>query len=899
MKKKLSLLHCSYFIRCWIFFFVSILYFIGNAQSDSPPLSDTTLRTPTDTSVIAFPTDSLAGITQDSILIDSTNVKRHSPNAIEQLVTYDASDSIVIDIKGRKAHLFKSAVVYYEDMELHADYIEIDFKNNELYASGVATPEGVMEGLPYFIQGGATFWAHEIKYNFTTKKGKITSVITTEGEGFIHGKSVKKMEDCSYIQKGKYTTCELDHPHFQINFGKAKVIPGDKIITGPAYVSFVGIPTPVAIPFSYVPNKSGRSSGLVMPTFGESSNRGFYFENLGYYFGISDNFDLLIGGDIYTRGSWAVKALSNYVFRYNCSGYVEMSYAQNIVGERYTADFRKNNDFKIKWTHNQDPKFHPTTRFTADITIMSSSFNKYNHSSAGDYLSNQYNSTITFSTNIRNFFYFNAALSYFQNTHTRITTLSLPNIDMSINQIYPFRKKGKTGALKWYDNISLKWSSKFSNSINSYDSLLLKSDTWKNMDISMRHDIPLTIPITIAKLINWKTSATFTETWYMQSIEKEFITYIDSSGSRTGIENDIFKRGFNALHGLTLSSSFSTKVYFMYQLKKGKLKAVRHVMTPTLDFTYSPNINGVTTGSYFNPITGRMQDYSFYEHGTYGYSTISANNTQANLRLSIGNNLEMKVASKKDTVTGTRKVVILESFSASMHYNFAADSLNWSMLSLSGRTTLFKQLSLTFNIEFDPYSRDSLGNRTRHTEWEVNRKLLRFSSTGVTIGLNWRLDKNTFSGKKKEESSPETNRQNRGMFTENTLGMPNTRPDFDNPWSLTLNYTFHYNMGENMQFYNLVNQKKYTTNIVHSINIMGDVSITKKWKLGFSTNYDLVAKELGYTSFDIYRDLHCWEMRFNWIPFGDRKGFSFTINVKASVLQDAKLNLKQDFRDNF
>ena len=901
MKKNLSQLHCSYFMKHLMVFFFSVLWASSQAQSDFEMYSDTIPNTVIDTSFVDFFADSLAKITQDSIPPD-TVLKKISPNAIEHIVTYNAVDSIVIDIRNRKAYLFKTAVVYYEDMELHADYIEIDFKNNELYASGIATIEGIIEGTPYFVQDGATYWAHEIKYNFTTKKGKITSVITNEGEGFIHGKYVKKMEDYSFIKTGKYTTCELDHPHFEISFTKAKVVHGKKIITGPAYMSFVGIPTFIAIPFGFFPNESGRSSGFVMPTFGESGNRGFYFENIGYYFGISDNFDLLIGGDIYTRGSWAVKALSNYVFRYKCNGFLEMSFAQNLIGERYTPEFRKENDFKIKWIHNQDPKFHPTTRFSAHIDIVSRSFNKYNLSNVNDYLSNQFTSKVNFSTNIRSFFYLDAALSYNQNTHTGIINLDLPSINMSINQFYPFRKKGKTGKLKWYDNISLKWSSQYSSSISSYDSLLLKPSTWQQMNVGMRHTIPLNIPVKIAKLINWNTSVNFTERWYLQNIEKEFVSYIDSSGLREEDIETVFQRKFNALHELNMSTSLTTKIYFMYQFKKGKLKAIRHVMTPNLNFSYMPKLNGLMTGSYFNTITGRMVEYSYYEGAIFGLANA---NTLANLRLSIGNNLEMKVASKKDSITGDKKIVLIEDFSVSMYYNFAADSMNWSMLSLSGRTTLFRQLYITFNVEFDPYSRDSLGNRTKYTEWKVNKKLLRFSSSGISLGLNWRLDKNTFSGKKKEDSHDnETSSRNPNIFTKNNQGIHNDRPDFNNPWSVTLNYTFNFNTRENMLYFmrlrdlRYFDEKKYNNNIVHSLNMMGDISITKKWKVGFSTGYDLVNKELTYTSLNIYRDLHCWEMKFEWVPFGFQKGYRFTINVKAAVLQDIKLNMKRDFRDN-
>lgn len=920
MKKKLSLFHCSYFKWYCISIIISLLYYSCGTSKKIATSSEAAYISPSDTVSIAdlettdqvffslsdslqealslsdtlLPLDSLM-LSQDSISpIDSTQLKRISPNAMESIVTYDALDSIFIDIKERKAYLFKTTVVYYDDMELHADYTEIDFKNNELYSSGVADYDGHIHGHPVFLQGGSTFWAHEIRYNFTTKKGKVTDVITAEGEGFIHGKQVKMLEEHSFISKGKYTTCELDHPHFQISFTKAKVIPGNKIITGPAYLSFVDIPTFLAIPFGYFPNESGRTSGFVMPTFGETTNLGFYFENIGYYFGISDNFDLLFSADIYTRGSWSLGLLSNYVFRYKCNGFIELDFAQNIIGERYTPAFSKTNNFKIKWKHNQDPKSHPTTRFTAHIDIVSRTYNKYNLTSVNDYLSNQYTSNVNFSTNARGIFYLDASLAYNQNTQTGIIDLALPTINMSVSQFYPFRKKGKSGSLKWYDNISMKWTSQFNSSISTYDSLFTDPKTWEEIRLGMKHVVPLTIPIKIAKLINWNTSINFTELWYMQNNVKEFVTYTDSSDNRTSDLINLFRRQFSALHDLSLATSLTTKVYFMYQFKKGGLKAIRHVMTPSLNFTYRPVLSNNTTGTYFNSISGNFVEYSYYDGSIFG----SVNtNTQANLGISLDNNLEIKVKSRRDTITGTKKFPIFDRLSISSYYNFAADSLNWAPLSISGSSTIFRQVTVTFGLQFDPYCLDTNGRKINKTEWQVNKRLFRFSSSNLHIGLNWRIDQSLFKGKSKNNKTEEVPED--PLFAENTLGMPNNRPDFSIPWSLTLNYTFSYTTQDNLAYYRRISEEKYEKKIIQTLSVTGDISITKKWKLGFTSGYDFTNKEMSYTSLNVYRDLHCWEMRFEWIPFGYRKGWNFTINVKASVLQDLKLDLKNDFRDNF
>lgn len=864
---------------------------------DSPIAIDPIISSP---DTLFLPSDSSQ---KKTIIQDDTIVKKISSGAIDKIVTYEAEDSIVIDMRSKMAYLFGNAVVYYEDIELHADYIEIGFVSQELYATGVADTTGNFSGFPIFKQGETSFKAHEIKYNFKTTKGIISQVITVEGEGFIHGEKVKRLDDnTSFIKKGKYTTCELDHPHFEISFTKAKVIPDDKIVMGPAYLSFGGIPTPLAIPFGYFPLKKGRSSGIIMPTIGESNNRGFYLENFGYYFGISDNIDLLLAGDIYTNGSWAAKVRSNYVVRYKCTGKLDVSFAQNFFGEKYTPSRYNTNDFKFYWSHKQDAKSHPTTRFSALINIVSRTFNTYNPSSVNDYLSNQYTSKINLSTSAKNIFYADITASYTQNTKTGMVDFLLPDVSMSVNQFYPFRKKDKT-KLKWYDNISLKWTSQFTTRLSTVDSLLLKPETWQDLHLGMRHSIPLTIPIKIAKLINWNTTINLTEKWYLQREMLSMDSTINEEGNSIYTVNKKMQRNFYALHDLNMQTSLTTKIYFMYQFKKGGLKALRHVITPNLSFSYSPNLSGRTYGEYFNTITGETVRYSYFSNAIFGGV---GDRSTAIAKLSITNNLEMKVRSRRDTITGMKKIVLLENLTLNCHYDFAADSLNWSLFTISGRTTLFKQLYITFNIGFDPYCYNEKGVRINKTELKANHRLFRFSSTDLSIGLNLTLNQDFFKGKTEKKKTPTEEE----LFTENSLGMPTKRPDFSNPWSLTLNYTFSYSVNDNRYYYmnpiyypanmSVDNKdKKYIGKIIQTINISGDVNITKKWKIGFTTGYDFTQKDMSYTSIDIYRDLHCWEMRFNWIPFGTRKGWSFTINVKASVLQDLKYNMKRDFRENF
>lgn len=879
--KNLYTTRFSYFQRLNLILFFSLVAVVCNAQR---PWNGKTVNAQGDTVSIPMPVqvpDSLRNnpLLEDSLSNNEKKGKVISPNAITSIVTYSAKDSTVNDMEHRLTYLFGDAVVHYEDMELHADYIVIDFKNNELYASGVADSNGRVHGDPVFVQGEDNYRAQEIKYNFTTQKGKITNVITTQDEGFIHGEQVKKMGDnVAFLKNGKYTTCELDDPHYQISFTKAKLIQHDKIVIGPACLSFSGVPTPLVLPFGFFPLEKGRTSGLVMPSFGENSRLGFYFQDFGYYFAINDNLDLLLGADLYTRGSWAVKAKSNYVYRYKCKGNVELGFHQTRMGERLDSSYRVTNDYKIFWDHKQDMKSHPTTRFNAHVDIVSANYSRNNLTNANDYLSNQFTSTVNVSTSAKDFFYVDATLSYSQNTGLHTVDFKLPDVSMSVIQFYPFRKKNKVGRLRWYDNISMKWSSQLTGRVSTMDSLFLKPQTWENIDYGMMHTIPLTIPIKIAKLINWNTAVTLVEKWYLQSYTRDMTIPDPEAG--TAQLNQYFHRGFNALHDLSLSSSLTTKVYVMYAFKKGGLQALRHVITPNLNFTYRPNISGVTRDTYFNPITGQEVEYSRYDNAIFG--TVSSN-TQALAQLTFGNNVEIKVRSKRDTLTGVKKIPIIDNLNVSMNYNFAADSLNLSKLTLSGRSTLFKQLYITYNFAFDPYVIGPSGKSINKFEWNENHRLFRLSSTGVSLALNLRLDQNTFKNMKKNVGKTEERKSKETQ-----------------PWSVTLNYTFSYGINDNIYYYMLLDTAKYTNNMVHTVNFIGDVYVTKKWKVGVTTGYDFVQKDFSYTSIDIYRDMHCWEMSFNWVPFGYRKGWSFTINVKASVLKDVlKYNKINDYRDNW
>ncbi|MDD4575789.1 MAG: putative LPS assembly protein LptD [Bacteroidales bacterium] len=798
-----------------------------------------------------------------------------SPNAIENIIDYQALDSIRFDLVNKKIFMFNKSEITYDDLFLEADYVEIDMDKGEIFASGMADSSGTVIGKPMFKQGEQKFKTEKMRYNINTKKGLIYTVITQEGSGFMHGEKIKKYEDnTTYVKGGKYTTCDAQCPHFELAFNKAKVIPNDKIITGPAYLRIEGVPTPLALPFGYFPNKKGRANGLIIPSYGESANRGFFFENGGFYWGINDYVDLALLGDIYTRGSWAAKVRSAYNKRYKFNGNLDVAYAINLTGEKNTADYQKANDFMFRWKHTQDPKAHPTRRFSADVNILSNTFSKFNSTNTSDYLSNTFQSGVSYSTSFAGKYNLSANIRHSQNTLTRQVDMSLPEVNFSANRFYPFRKKNRSGSLKWYENISMSYNANMKNKITTVDTLLFTENILDKMQNGIRHSIPVSSSIKILKFFNWNNTVNYTERWYSQSIDR----YWNNNGFTEGeLVTDTIK-GFNAARDFNYNSSITTRLYGMKQFKKGKLAAFRHVLTPTMNFAYNPNFGSSKWGyyKYYQDQSGSLRQYSIYEGGLYG-SPPSRKSGLASFSLT--NNLEAKIRNKKDTAD-SRKVILIENLTFSTAYNFALDSLRWIPLVINGRTTLFKNLYVTYNSIWDPYVLDSLGKRTSKLEMNTNNRLFRMTSNDWNFSLNLAINQafidKLFSPKEVEVPASSTT-----VSTES------------NEWNMTLSYNLYYTNRENPLL------KMFEDDVIQSLNLQGEFYLTRKWRVNFTSGYDFKSKDFSYTAIDIYRDLHCWEMRFNWIPFGFRKSWNFSINVKASVLQDLKYSLKKDFRDSY
>ena len=853
-----------------------------------PPLPDTIIISDTvsliDMTVII--PDSLSS--GDSIPSDSIAGQKKS--SLEAQVDYKADDSLRFEIKRQHMYLFNNGDITYTDINLKANYIQIDFLNDMIYAHGTRDSLDNEIGVPEFTQEEMKFKSKIMNYNYKTKKGYIHRVFTQQDEGYLHGQVVKKMEDdVTYIKTGSYTTCSNEeHPHFEFRFNKAKVIPDKKIVTGPAYLTIAEVPTPLIIPFGYFPNKSGQRSGIIMPTYGESANRGFFLENGGYYWAINERMDLKILGDIYSRGSWAIKPSFNYVKRYKYNGILKLGYALNKIGFQGSPDFQKQEDFELRWIHNQDRKARPNSNFSANVNIVSNTFNKYNPSSSTEaYLSNTFQSSINYSTNWSGKYFLNLNFNHNQNTITKDINFAFPQISFSINQLYPFRKQERAGKLKWYEQIGLKYNLDLENRYNTYDSLLFKNDWLKDMKNGIRHRIPVSGTWRIFKYINFTNSMNLRDRMYFSYKKKQWIDEVitpdDTIAAYMKVDT-IY--GFKNAFDFNLSSSINTRIYGMFQFKGGPIVAIRHMLTPSVTFSYTPNFGAPGWGYYKeveNDSSAVPRKYSIFEGSMYGGPPPDQSGL---ISFSLSNNLEMKVRNRKDTITGTKKIKLIDNFTISTSYDIAKDSVNWAPISLTGRTSIFKGLNIQYSSRWDPYALDTMGRRTNASELKVNKKLLRLDNTTWDIGLSYNLSSDKLKKKKEPTEATEAEKEDLMRYYDYYV-------DFDIPWSFGVNYNFRYT-----STWKAAEQKRAPT-IVQTLNFHGQLNITPKWKVTLTTGWDFTNNQLAYTSVDIYRDLHCWEMRFGWVPKGARQQWNFSINVKASVLQDLKLNKKKDFRDYY
>ena len=829
---------------------------------------------------------------------DTTRRKSGSP--IDQIISGKNKDSLCYDLRNKMVYIYNEGDVKYENMGLQADYMQINMETKEIYAHG--KPDSVDGKLsathPVFSEGGSSYTMDTITYNFGSKKAFIQGVATQEGDGWLVGGQIKKMPDNSInIRHGKYTTCDhTDNPHFYLAMTKAKVIPGKKIITGPAYLVMHDVPLYFAcIPEGFFPINLGPKSGLLMPSYGEDASRGFFIRGLGYYFILSKHIDLAITGGIYTLGSWEVNASSRYVKKYKYTGNLNFDFSAIKTGDKGEPDYIKQNNFKFTWTHSQDPKANPGSTFSASVNLSSSGYSKYSATTLNDILSTQTNSSISYSKSWAGTpFSLSMNLAVSQNSQTRALSITLPNIVFNVARIYPFKRKDAVGKQRWYEKIGFTYSAKITNSVTAQESDLFTVQTLKNMRNGIEHSLPVSTSINLFKYINISPSFNYTERWYFS---RQFQTWNPETNSVVMQDPEY---GFYRLYNYNASISANTTIYGMWQMKRktAKIQAVRHVLTPQIGFSYAPDFSKQKYGFYQTVQTdslGSYKVYSPYSNNAYG---VPGAGQQANLTFSLAQNVEMKVLSKRDS-TGVKKIKLIDELRVSGSYNFLADSLGLSTIPISIRTTIYGNFGINLSLTLDPYEVTPQG--VRINKLMIRRGLLgRVMNTGWSFGYTFksRQDKsqsavNDINSIPPEYFNPFSDPYGLMDPVLRRRYMASTYYDFSIPWNIGFNYVISYGVS-----YVNNGTTGFKRNVTQTIGFNGSINLTPKTGISFTSGFDIQNKKLTTTSISITRDLHCWQMSFVWIPFGSHRSWSFNIGVKASSLADLKYDKSQSMYDN-
>jgi hypothetical protein len=806
-----------------------------------------------------------ANVGADTTSADTANKKKEK---IDDPVYSVSEDSIIYNIKDKKISLYGKGQVTYQKSQLNANFIELNTTNKVVFAKGTPDSTGRLAGKPIFKDNGETFNMETIFYNFDTKKAKITNIITKQEDGYMHSTITKKMPDNSInIANGKYTTCDLEHPHFYLNVSKAKVIPNKRIVVGPSNLVIEDVPLPIFIPFGFFPNTKGRASGILLPTYGEERTRGFYIGNGGYYIGINDMWDEELRGSIYTLGSWEANATTRYNKRYHYQGSFKFQVMHNVIGDKGSTDYYKSNDYMFNWSHSQDPKAHPGTTLSASVNFSTSGVRHFTYQSPQQNLATSASSSISYSKSWRDKpFNLSIGLTHSQNNTDSVYTFGLPSVSFNMNRIQPFlRKKNTDGKVKWYEKFGLSYSGELNNQLTIKEKDLFKGNFDNKFKNGIRHTVPMSYNFNLFNYLNFSPAATYNERWYFSTIRKQW----NNNAKRLEIDTvKGFKRGYDYNFGV----GTSTTMYGLFTFKKGMaIQAIRHKITPSISYSYTPDFANPRYGFFKTVQTdtmGHTQRYSIFEQGIYGGP--SAGNSSA-LSFSLGNNLEMKVRSKKDTITGYKKIKILENLAFSGSYNFLADSMKLSNISFNGNTQLFEKLSVSFGGSFSPYALAPNGQITKEYLFHKDQKLARLTNFSFT--LDWSL-----SGAKANNVNT-ANASHNPIISQRSIeaGMPAYIPyaNFDVPWDLRFGYTFNYSKPGNLS----------TTSQI--LNTSGNVKITQKWAVNATSGYDFTMRNISFTQIGITRDLHCWTMSFNWIPIGQFQSWNFSINVSSGVLRDA------------
>jgi hypothetical protein len=876
------------------------------------------------TSSSLLPDSSLSRLNRDSLRTDSLSndsISQKKKQTITEIVDYEAQDSLVF-FAGGIGRLYGQGKVKYGDLNLDAGYIQMNQDSSLLYAIGKTDSTGKIVEDPDFKDKSGNYVAKSILYNFKSKKGMISQVVTQQGEGYVvSGKTKKLSDDVMCMVDGKYTTCDNhEHPHFYLDLSKAKVKPGSYIVSGPAHLVMEDVDLPIIIPFGYFPFSSKYSSGILTPTYGDELARGFYLKDAGYYFAINDYMDLALTGELYSKGSWGMKARSSYRAKYKYTGSFNLSYLVTIASEKNLPDYSKTENFSLTWSHSQDAKANPYRSFSASVNFETSGYSRSDLNSyynAEAFSSNTKSSTVSLTQRFpESPFSLNASMSVSQRSSDSTLTVSLPNLSVSMSSISPFKRKNAVGDERWYEKIRMSYSGSLTNSISQVkESAFLNQSLIKDWQNSITHKIPVSATFNVLNYINVTPSLSYTERWYSNSFNKYYDKKTESEATDT-------VWGFNRVWDYSASIGASTKLYGMYQpwqkLFGDKINMIRHVMTPSVSFSYTPDFGAARYHYYGNysytDSTGIVHAVNYAR-----YASVPSKGTSGSIGFSISNNLEMKLKQETDTATTYKKVSLIDDFTFGSSYNMAADSLNWSDIAASIRLKFGTKYTLNLSGSFDPYTYqlDKNGNPymvnvTQFQKYGIPGRLI---STGTSF--SYTLNNDTFKKKDKKtkkSNSPENNSQNSnleeaGENSQLTGNGPQVKtppheegpydPEaalytpFKIPWSLSVSYSLNYGRSSFNK-----EHLEYNHSITQNISLNGNVSLTDKWKMNASTSYNFDEKKFAMMNCSVTRDLHCWEMSANFIPFGQYKSYNFSIRVKSGMLQAIKYEQHQNPNDD-
>ena len=830
--------------------------------------------------------------TQDSTLTDSIKPKKE---LLENIVDYHAIDYTKFNHKQQKLYLYNEAIIDYGDMNITAGNIIIDYNTNTVYARGITDSIEGYTQKPVFTQGGNVVEPDSIVFNTKSKKALIYNSKTQQGEGTVIASITKKENDSVYFLKNaKYTTAEdLEDPDYYLLLRKAKVVPGKKIVTGLANLFIYDVPTPIGLPFGFFPQTEKHTSGIIIPSFGEQNDRGYFLQNGGYYFAINDYVDLAVLGDYYTNGSYGIRLENTYTKRYSFRGNLAFRYENLITSERGFPDYAKSTIYNLRWSHSQDAKANPNSRFSASVNLGSSTYfrSSLNQINSGQsFLSNTLASSVSYSKTFQGEPQVNYSLTatHSQNTNTEVINMTLPTFQGSVGRIFPFASK--TGTKKGIiQNINFQYNVRGENRIQTTDSLFFKKEMFDGAKAGFQHSIPLSTNFKVFKHFSLTASSNYNEVWTFKTINRTFDTT-----ERKIVDEEI--NGFDSFRTYNFSTSLGTTIYGMFNFEKEgedkKIKAIRHVMRPSISYNINPAFDKYYDTYEVVSADGQTTndvDYTRFEQGIFGSPN---KNFSSSMGISLSNNIEAKVRDKDSTATEPKKIILLNNLNFSTSYNFAGDSLQWSPVRMSGGTQLFdNKMSVNFGATLDPYALDNNNNKIDKFNIDNGGSFFRLTSANLTT--SWSISSKK-GGKKNNNENQNLNNSEDFLpkdldFANQQFGrdedkdedeenkVPSQLYNYKVPWSLRIAYAVNYS-----------NSRRQNEISSHSLMFSGDIQLSDKWSIGGSSGYDLKNAGFTYTQLRFERDLLSWRMNFSWIPFSANSSWNFFIGIKSSILQDLK-----------